>query len=57
MHGRDGEPERAVLALHLPDGRRAWGTTEDRPAMDALCREEGVGRPIDMRPDGTVTLG
>jgi acetyl-CoA C-acetyltransferase len=51
-HGRDGRPERAFLALRRPDGRRAWAATTEPATMDALLREEGVGRPVTVAAGG-----
>jgi acetyl-CoA C-acetyltransferase len=49
MHDRDGQPERAVLALAMPDGRRGWAGNTDPATMAGLCREEGVGRPVHVK--------
>jgi acetyl-CoA C-acetyltransferase len=56
VHGRHGEPERAVLALTRPDGRRAWGTATDAGTLRDLCRQEGVGRPAAVAPGGAVSV-
>jgi acetyl-CoA C-acetyltransferase len=56
VHGRDGEPERASLALTMPDGRRAWASTTEPATMADLCREEGVGRSARVGPGGTVEV-
>jgi acetyl-CoA C-acetyltransferase len=56
VHGRDGDPERAVLALLRPDGRRAWGTCADPTTLAALEREEGVGRPAHVEPGGDTKV-
>ena len=47
-HSRDGEPERAFLAVRTPDGARAWAATTDADFMDALEAEELLGRPVTM---------
>jgi acetyl-CoA C-acetyltransferase len=56
VHTRDGDPERAVLALTMPDGRRAWGATTDGATMRGLCHEEGVGRRATVGPDSVVAV-
>src|SRR5690606_12195358 len=40
MHSRDGAPERALVAVLTPDGRRAWATSEDPAVMAAMVDEE-----------------
>jgi acetyl-CoA C-acetyltransferase len=55
-HARDGAPERAVLALTMPDGRRAWATSTDDATMRGLCREEGVGRRAAVGPGAVATV-
>lgn len=54
MHSRAGEPETALAAVLLPDGRRAWGTSPDPSVAAAMCVGEWVGRPATLSPDGTV---
>lgn len=54
MHGRDGEPERALVACLTPDGRRSWGNSTDPTAMKAMTSEEFVGRAATMGPDGAI---
>ncbi len=44
MHDRDSNPESAVVATLLADGRRAWGTSTDDAVMKALVTEETAGR-------------
>ena len=44
MHSRDGEPETAIAACLLADGRRAWGTSTERGIGDGDVRRR-VGRP------------
>ena len=48
MHSREGEPENGIAAVLLPDGRRAWGTTNDEPTLAAMVTEEFVGRPAHL---------
>lgn len=54
MHGRDGEPEQAVAACLLPDGRRAWGTSTDADVLAPLLTGEWVGRSTTLTTDGTL---
>ncbi|MDP9464889.1 MAG: acetyl-CoA acetyltransferase, partial [Actinomycetota bacterium] len=44
MHSRDGEPETAIAACLLADGRRAWGTSTEPGLAAAMCDGEWVGR-------------
>lgn len=52
MHDRASEPERAIVATLLPDGRRAWGTSTDPDVMKALVTEETAGRSGHVDPEG-----
>lgn len=56
MHTRDGDPERALAACLLADGRRAWGVTEDTDVAVAMCQGEWVGRDVTLDPSGTVLV-
>ncbi|MCX7621620.1 MAG: hypothetical protein N2037_12355, partial [Acidimicrobiales bacterium] len=56
MHDRDGQPERGLAAVLLPDGRRAWGTSEDADTMAALLQEEMVGHRAKLATDGSFTV-
>lgn len=56
MHDRDGEPERAIVAALLPDGRRAWGNTSDPDAMKRFLTEETAGADAHLGPDGDLHL-
>jgi acetyl-CoA C-acetyltransferase len=66
LHGRDGEPERALLVCDLPDGGR-----EARPGMTSRCyavleggaaaladaeTEELVGRRVRLTPKDQLNL-
>jgi len=54
-HDRAGEPERAVVACLLDDGRRAWATSEDSDVVAEL-RDGGeqIGRAVKLTPDGAL---
>ena len=54
MHAHDGAPERAIAAVRLRDGRRAWGTSQDVALSHAMCVGEWVGRPATLDADGTL---
>ena len=56
MHERDGEPEKGIAALRMPDGRRAWGVTTDADTMRAMTVDEHIGRKVTVVPDGTITV-
>ena len=46
-----GKPPRAVLAVRTPTGARSWARSEDRALLDALEREDWVGRAVRVRAD------
>jgi acetyl-CoA C-acetyltransferase len=54
MHGRDGEPEMAIAACLLADGRRTWGTNADAGVAAAMCDGEWVGRTVTLDAEGTL---
>jgi acetyl-CoA C-acetyltransferase len=54
--GRNGAPERAVVACRTPEGRRAWARVSDADHLALLVTEEGCGRLGTLRPDGEVDL-
>ena len=54
--GRDGTPERAVVACRTPEGRRAWATVTDSDHLALLITEEGCGRLGTLRDNGEVDL-
>jgi acetyl-CoA C-acetyltransferase len=56
MHNRDGDPENGLAAVLLPDGRRAWGTTQDQEILKAMTVEEFANRAAHLSPDGTLTF-
>jgi acetyl-CoA C-acetyltransferase len=55
MHSREGDPETAIAACLLPDGRRAWGTSTEPGLAAAMCDGEWVGTRVTLTPDGTLT--
>lgn len=56
MHARDGEPEQAIAACLLADGRRAWGTSTATDTLSPLLAGEWVGSLVSLTPDGTLHL-
>jgi acetyl-CoA C-acetyltransferase len=56
MHGRDGEPEQAIAACLLDDGRRAWGISDEASVRSALLAGEWVGEPATLDADGGLHL-
>jgi len=55
MFSRDGQPETALAACRLADGRRAWGTSAATGLATAMCEGEWVGRAAELTDDGTLT--
>src|SRR5262245_8480604 len=56
-HDRDGNPERAMAACLLDDGRRAWAATDDPDTVAELrSGEEQIGRAVKLSPDGVLRL-
>jgi acetyl-CoA C-acetyltransferase len=53
LHGRDKQP-RGLLLVDTPEGRRALVTTEAPQMMDAMEKEEFVGRRVNVIDDGLV---
>jgi acetyl-CoA C-acetyltransferase len=56
MYSRDGNPETALAACLIEDGRRAWATTTDSDATAAMCVGEWVGRQVELDPEGTLLV-
>jgi acetyl-CoA C-acetyltransferase len=55
MHDREGEPERALVAVRAGEAR-AWGHSTDATTMKAMVSEEFVGRSATMAADGTIAV-
>jgi acetyl-CoA C-acetyltransferase len=47
MYGSKGL-DKAFVATRLPDGRRAWGTSNDAEVLQSMTTEEFVGRPVTL---------
>ncbi len=56
MFDREQRPERAIASCLLPDGRRAWGTSEEPAIATAMCDGEWVGVAVSLAPDGSLRL-
>lgn len=56
MYDRDGNPESAVVAALLADGRRAWGTSDDPTALTTLVTTETAGARATLHADGRIEL-
>ncbi|MEM9040311.1 MAG: acetyl-CoA acetyltransferase [Actinomycetota bacterium] len=55
MFDRDGEPEKAIAACRLADGRRAWGLSRDADVTIAMTTGEWVGRSVQIDADALLT--
>ena len=57
LHGRDGEPERALLICDLPDGGRCYAFLEGGPELLARAEaEELVGAEVTLTPKDHLNL-
>ncbi len=54
--GREGVPERGIVACRTEDGSRAWGNIEDGDTLELLCTQEGIGRKGVLAGDGALRL-
>lgn len=57
MHDRTGAPTRSILLTRRPDGRRAWGLTDDPDVGAHLVHHDVIGTTVHLRPDGAATFG
>jgi acetyl-CoA C-acetyltransferase len=53
---RDGEPDKAFVAIRTPDEARTLAVITDPAAAEATVREDIAGAKVTVRPDGTATL-
>jgi acetyl-CoA C-acetyltransferase len=53
---RDGQPERAFLAVRTPDGSRALALIADPAAAEVTVREDIGGAKVAVAADGSATL-
>jgi acetyl-CoA C-acetyltransferase len=56
MFDREGEPERAIAACLLDDGRRAWGNSADRDLARLMCEGEWVGAAVTLDDEGGLRV-
>jgi acetyl-CoA C-acetyltransferase len=56
MHDREGQPENGLAAMLIPDGRRAWATTQDPDALKVLLTDDMIGRTVHITADGALGL-
>lgn len=56
MHDRDSQPDAAIVAALLPDGRRAWANTAEPEALRRMITEETAGAPGHVDADGAFTF-
>ncbi|MEM1334086.1 MAG: hypothetical protein AAGG08_11560, partial [Actinomycetota bacterium] len=56
LFDRDQRPERALAACLLPDGRRAWGTSDDTAVASDMCQGEWVGTDITLGATGDLLV-
>jgi acetyl-CoA C-acetyltransferase len=53
---RDGQPEKAFLAIRTPDESRTLALIADRAAAEVTLREDIAGAKVAVHVDGTSTL-
>jgi acetyl-CoA C-acetyltransferase len=53
---RDGQPEKAFLAVRTPDDRRTLAVLPDPAAAAATVRDDIAGAKVAVRADGTANL-
>ena len=57
LHGRDGEPERALLVCDLPAGGRCYALLDGgAPALREAEAVELIGRPVTLTPQDQLNL-
>jgi acetyl-CoA C-acetyltransferase len=55
LHGRDGEPEKALLICDLPGGGRCYAFLDGGPSVLAAAEEdELIGRTVTLTPKDQV---
>jgi len=53
---RDGQPEKAFLAIRTPDDARTLAVVTDESAAAAMVSEDIAGQPVHVAIDGSATL-
>jgi len=57
LHGRDGEPERALLVCDLPTGGRCYALLDGGgPALHEAEAVELIGRAVTLTPQDQLNL-
>ncbi len=56
LHGRDGQPESALLVCDLPDGARCYARLGDTDALDELETIEPINRSVTLTPLDAVNV-
>ena len=57
LHGRDGEPERALLVCDLPGGGRCYAELDGgMPVLAQVEVDELIGRPVTLTPHDQVNV-
>jgi acetyl-CoA C-acetyltransferase len=57
LHGRDGEPERALLVCDLPGGGRCYAVLDGGPdVLRAAEVDELVGRRVTLTPQDQLNV-
>jgi acetyl-CoA C-acetyltransferase len=51
LHGRDGSPERAIIAALTPDGARTWANSEDPELLAEFEMRDMVGTALQIDRD------
>ncbi len=54
IYGRDGAPQRAILACHVPDGRRTWAYSSEQSICEAMTATDPIGCPVEIGPGGRI---
>jgi len=56
VHDRDGDPERAFLAVRTPSGERTLTTSTEPDELQRLVTEDVAGTDVVVTPDGQSTF-
>src|SRR4029077_20127371 len=54
--GRDGQPEKAFVAVRTPSDARTLAVMTERSDVDQVVTEDIAGAKVQVRADGTATL-
>jgi len=56
LHGRDGQPESALLVCDLANGSRCYARLDDRDALGALEKIEPINRSVMVTPRDAMNV-